>query len=86
MAGYSLFVRPSAVKEIEALPKKDRAGIMDRIQGLAAGPRPPGCERLSGAEKYRIRQGLYRILYAIQDADLVVCVVKVGQRGDISRE
>ena len=86
MASYSLFVKPSAAKEIEALPKRDRLRIIQRIHSLAEEPRPPGCEKLSGEDKYRVRQGLYRILYTIKDQDLIVCVVKVGHRREVYRQ
>ena len=84
MAKYRLLIKPSAVKEIEAIPLiKDRRRIIEQIRKLAENPRPFGCEKLSGQEKYRIRQGRYRILYAILDQDLVVQVVKVGHRKDV---
>ena len=86
MAKYRILIKPSAVKEIEAIsPKKDRQRLVDRISKLSDNPRPPGCERLSGHDKYRIRQGHYRIVYSIEDQDLVVYVVKVGQRKDVYR-
>jgi mRNA interferase RelE/StbE len=85
VASYSLFIKPSAVKEIESVPKKDRSKIIERIHSLAIDPRPPGCEKLSGHDKYRVRQGLYRILYTIKDSDLVVSVVKVGHRREVYR-
>ena len=85
MAGYSLVIRRSAAKELEALPLKDRRRVVKRIQRLANEPRPPGCEKLSGEEKYRLRQGDYRILYEIVDRELVVTVVKVGNRRDVYR-
>jgi mRNA interferase RelE/StbE len=86
VAKYSVLIKPSAVKEIEAIPlKKDRRRIVERISKLAENPRPPGCEKLSGQDKYRIRQGRYRILYSIKDQDLVVYVVKVAHRKDVYR-
>ena len=85
MASYRLVIRRSAGKEIEALPPKDRRRVVTKIQGLATNPRPVGCEKLSGAEKYRLRQGDYRILYEIVDRDLIVTVVKVGNRRDVYR-
>ena len=76
MAKYRILIKPSAVKEIDAIPlKKDRRRIVDRIGKLAENPRPPGCEKLSGQDKYRIRQGCYRIVYSIEDQDLVVYVI-----------
>ena len=80
MASYSLQIKRSAAKELEAVPLKDRRRIVTRIEGLRTEPRPPGCEKLSGNDKYRIHQGSDRILYEIQDQALIVTVVKVGDR------
>ena len=86
MAKYRILIKPSAVKEIEAIPnKKDRQRTVARILKLADNPRPPGCEKLSGDDKYRVRQGRYRIVYLIEDLDLVVYIFKVGHRKDIYR-
>jgi mRNA interferase RelE/StbE len=56
---------------------------MARIASLADNPRPPGSEKLSGQEKYRVRQGNYRIIYAVEDGQLIVMVVKVGLRREV---
>jgi mRNA interferase RelE/StbE len=85
VASYRLLVKPSAVSEIEALPRQDRLRIVAKISSLAREPRPRACEKLSGREQYRFRQGDYRILYEIQDLDLVVVVVKVGHRREVYR-
>ena len=85
MASYRLLIKPSAVKELEALPRKDRQRVVSRIQGLARTPRPAGCEKLSGSDRYRVRQGDYRIIYSIEDVELVVLVVRVGHRRDVYR-
>jgi len=86
VAKYRILIKPSAVKEIEAIsPKKDRQRIVGRISKLADNPRPPGCEKLSGQKKYRIRQGRSRIVYSIEDQDLTVYVVKVRHRKDVYR-
>ena len=85
MASYKVLIKPSAVKEIEFLPRKDRSRIVYRIQGLAENPRPHGCEKLSGQEKYRVRQGKYRILYQVFDDEVVVVVVKVAHRKEAYR-
>jgi mRNA interferase RelE/StbE len=86
VAKYRILIKPSAVKEIEAISsKKDRQRIVGSINKLADNPRPPGCEKLSGQEKHRIRQGHYRIVYSIEDQDLIVYVVKVGHRKDVYR-
>ena len=86
MASYKLYIKPSAVKEIESLPKKDRIRIVQKIQGLTTDPRLPGCEKLTGDDKYRVRQGRYRIVYSIKDQELIVIVVKVGHRKDVYKK
>ena len=85
MASYSVRIKPSAVKELEAVPLKDRRRLVARIEGLAADPRPVGVQKLSGEDKYRLRQGDYRVLYEIVDEDLIVTVVRVGNRRDVYR-
>jgi len=79
-----LFTR-SAAKELARVPTKDRRRIVTRIGALAANPRPVDAEKLSGDDKYRIRQGDYRILYEIVDADLIVIVVRIGNRREVYR-
>jgi mRNA interferase RelE/StbE len=83
VASYNLVITRSAAKELERVPEKDRRRVVERIAGLAHNPRPPGCEKLSGEDKYRIRQGDYRILYEIVDDQLIVTVVRVGHRRDV---
>jgi mRNA interferase RelE/StbE len=85
VANYRLLIKRSAAKELEALPLKDRRRTVPRIEGLATTPRPSGAEKLSGEEKYRVRQGDYRILFTIDDAERVVMIVRIGQRGDVYR-
>ena len=85
MASYKLQIKPSAVKELEALLPKERQRIVTKIRKLATDPRPSGSEKLSGHQLYRVRQGSYRILYAIEDADLSLVVVKIGHRRDVYR-
>ena len=86
MARYNLRIKPSAVREIEAIPlKRVRQRIVQRIRSLADDPRPAGCEKLSGKERYRVRQGQYRIVYSIDDRELVIYVVKAGHRSSLYR-
>ncbi|MFT5141103.1 MAG: mRNA interferase RelE/StbE [Rhodothermales bacterium] len=86
MAQYKVLIKTSAAKEIKAISKKkDRQRIVRRIQQLGENPRPPGCQKLSGRERFRVRQGQYRIVYGIKDNDLIVYVVKVGHRKDVYR-
>ena len=85
MAAYKIFFKKSVEKDFNVIPKNDLGKILERIETLAENPRPPGCEKLTGQQKYRLRQGRYRILYSIQDDELTVWVVKVGHRKDIYR-
>ena len=86
MARYDVFIKPSALKELEAVDsKKDRRRIVRAISLLSEDPRPAGCRKLSGKDKYRIRTGQYRIIYAIEDVILVVTIVKVGHRSGVYR-
>jgi mRNA interferase RelE/StbE len=85
MAEYKIFFKKSVEKDLRVIPKKDLKKILNRIEALAEDPRPPGCEKLTGQHRYRLRQGRYRILYSIQDDELTVWVVKVGHRKEIYR-
>ena len=85
MASYSVRIKPSAVKELEAIPRKDRLRIVAKIRALADNPRPIGCEKLSGREQYRLRQGRYRIVYSISDPDQTVLIVKIAHRREAYR-
>ncbi len=87
MARYSIRIKRSAAKEIEAVPgKKDRRRVVRRIAALANNPRPPGCEKLAGRNnRYRVRQGSYRIVYSVEDRELIVWVVRVGHRREVYR-
>ena len=86
MARYSLRIKKTARKELEGVATKaDRRRIIKRIESLADNPRPPGSQKLSGRERYRIRQGQYRILYTIEQRVLIVHVIKIGHRKDVYR-
>ena len=85
MASYKLLIKPSAAKELEAVPRRDRRRLARRMRDLAEQPRPPGAEKLGGHDLYRVRQGNYRILYEIVDQDLTVTIIKIGHRRDVHR-
>lgn len=85
MARFELQFRESVAKDLRGIPKNDVKRILRRIDQLAEDPRAQGCEKLSGSEHYRVRQGMYRIVYEIQDEVLVVLVIKVGNRRDVYR-
>ncbi|MDQ8200896.1 type II toxin-antitoxin system RelE/ParE family toxin [Pelagicoccus enzymogenes] len=80
MADYKIEIKRSAAKELEKIQKKDRDRIIEKIQALSEDPRPPLSKKLSGEEKYRIRQGDYRVLYQIYDEVITVVVVRVAHR------
>lgn len=85
MAEYKVYFKESVEKDLSSIPKKDLQKIIRRIGALTEDPRPEGHEKLTGQERYRIRQGRYRIVYSIQDKELTVWVVKVGHRKDTYR-
>ena len=83
MGKYRLVFKKSVAKDLRGIPKKDVARILKCFDSLAEDPRGTGCEKLSGQERYRVRQGAYRIIYEIQDDVLVVVVVTVGHRKEV---
>ena len=83
MENYRIVIKKSAAKELESTNKQDKVRIVERIRKLAFDPRPAGSKKLSGQEKYRVRQGNYRILYKIEDNELIITVVQVGHRKDV---
>lgn len=85
MAVYKIFFKKSVEKDFESIPRKDLIRILDRIETLAENPRLSGCEKLTGQDKYRLRQGSYRILYSIQDNVLTIWIVKVAHRKAVYR-
>ena len=87
MAAYRLLIKPTAGRELERLgTKSDRVRVVERIQALAVDPRPHGCEKLAGyTDRFRIRQGNYRIVYLVDDQRREVTIFKVGDRKDIYR-
>lgn len=83
MANYEIQFKKSVAKDLRAIPKKDVKKILERIDALAVNPRSEGCIKLSGQERHRTRQGVYRIVYEVKDAEIVVVVVKVGHRSQV---
>ena len=85
MGDYRVFFKKSVEKDLAVIPAKDLRRILERIEMLIQDPRPPGCEKLTGQNRFRIRQGQYRILYLIQDQLLTIIVVKVAHRKYVYR-
>jgi len=83
---YEVRLKPSAEKKLRKLSREAQQRVARRLDGLAADPRPPGCERLAGLENlYRVRVGDYRIVYEIEDDVLVVLVITIGNRREVYR-
>jgi mRNA interferase RelE/StbE len=85
MGNYSLNFKRSVAKDLRAFPKAHVEALLRRMRVLPDDPRGPGCEKLSGLERYRVRQGDCRILYEIHDAVLTVVIVKVAHRKEAYR-
>jgi len=83
MEKYRITFKKSVAKDLRVIPKNDIKKILSKIDTLAVNPRGEGCIKLSGQENYRVRQGLYRIVYEIKDDVLVVNVVKVAHRSQV---
>jgi mRNA interferase RelE/StbE len=85
MEKYKLVFKRSITKDLRTIPKKDVTRILKSLNALAEDPRAPGCEKLSGQARYRVRQGVYRVIYEIDDDGRVIVVVKVGRRAVVYR-
>lgn len=86
MAKYKITFKKSVAKDLRNIPAADVKRILNKIDSLADNPRAEGCVKLSTQERYRVRQGLYRIVYEIRDEVLVVHVVKVAHRAGVYRD
>lgn len=81
---YKIIIKPAARKELEKIDKPIRIRIIETISALSGNPRPPGCKKLVNFDNYyRVRVGDYRIIYEIRDKELIIEIVKVGNRRDI---
>ena len=83
MEKYKITFKKSVSKDLKFVPKSDIKKILLKVDSLAVNPRREGAVKLSGQEMYRIRQGLYRIIYEIRDSELVIQVIKIGHRSDV---
>lgn len=85
MEKYRVLVRKSVSKDLDRITKKDMRRVVKAMRALSDDPRPPQSKKLSGDEKYRLRCGAYRIIYEIQDEQLVICIVRIRHRRDVYR-
>jgi mRNA interferase RelE/StbE len=86
VANYKILIKSSALKELRKITERDFNRITEKIRKLSSNPRPPGCEKLSHEEKYRLRQGNYRIIYLIEDDQTESTIFKIGHRRDIYKK
>jgi len=83
MEKYRVTFKKSVAKDLRSIPNKDVRRILQRIEALSVNPRGESCTKLSAEERYRVRQGAYRIVYEIRDVELVVQVVRIGHRSAV---
>jgi mRNA interferase RelE/StbE len=81
---YTVLILPSAQKQLDKLHNAIATRIEDKMMELEQDPRPPGCKKLKGRDAYRIRIGDYRVIYEIQDGRLIVTVITIGHRREVS--
>jgi len=86
MASYDLYFKKSVSKDLRSIPRKDVRRILKWIEALRIDPRGEGCLKLSGQERYRVRKGVYRIIYEIHENELVVMVIKVAHRSAVYKD
>jgi mRNA interferase RelE/StbE len=82
---YSISILRRAQKSLGKLPRSNYEKVRDAIANLADNPRPIGCKKLTGRSAWRIRVGVYRVIYEIEDRQLIVTVIDIGHRRDIYR-
>jgi mRNA interferase RelE/StbE len=85
MGRYKLVFRKSVTRDMRQIPNRDLRRILATIDALSEDPRPAGVEKLSGQERYRVREGDYRVVYEISDDEVIVVVVRIGHRKDVYR-
>lgn len=83
---YKLFFKKSVAKDLKSIPKAYLVKILEKIENLRSDPRPDGSEKLTGQELYRIRQGIFRIVYSIQDNELTIWIIRIGHRKEIYKK
>jgi mRNA interferase RelE/StbE len=82
---YKIELRRLAQSALDKLPQRDFKAVLETVKDLAESPRPKGVEKLKGTGLYRVRQGDYRVVYSIDDAQKLVIVVRIGNRKEIYR-
>ena len=86
MEEYKIFFKKSVEKDFKVIPQTHLFKILKKIEDLRSEPRPNDSEKLTGHELYRIRQGIFRIVYSIQDNELTIWIVKIAHRKEIYKK
>jgi mRNA interferase RelE/StbE len=85
MGRYKIIFRKSMAQDMRRIPRRDLRRILATIDSLSETPRPAGVEKLSAKERHRVRQGNYRIIFEINDDEVIVVAVKIGHRKEVYR-
>ncbi len=84
MHKYSIEIKQSAQKELDALDDKLFGRIDKKILALSGDPRPTGCKKLKGyKDHWRIRIGDYRVIYIINESAKTVAVTHIAHRREV---
>ena len=85
MASYKIAFKPSVRKDLRGIPRHDVERILNSIEGLSENPLPQNARRLTGRDAFRLRVGKYRVIYAIDNEEVVILIIKIGHRGGVYR-
>lgn len=83
---YKIIIRGSAARQIKKLPSDYFRLVQQHIDDLANTPRPFGCEKLTNSEEYKLRVGVYRIIYMIDDKAHPITIYRVKHRREVYRQ
>ena len=85
MVPYKIAFKPSVKKDLRGIPRHDVERILKAIDSLATDPNPVNAMRLTGRDAFRLRVGKYRVIYAIDNEEVVILIIKIGHRGGVYR-
>jgi len=85
MASFRVEFKPSVKKDLKGIPRQDVVRLLKVIDTLATDPHPPGSRKLAGREAWRLRVGIYRIIYLIENEKVTIVIVKIAHRRNVYR-
>ena len=85
MASYKIAFKPSVKKDLRGIPRHDVERILNSIEGLSENPLPQNARSLTGRDAFRLRVGRYRVIYAVDNEQVVILIIKIGHRGCVYR-